>query len=155
MAELNRIPEDSLVLVCDRRKALFLRNTGTPIHPKLEIVEHMDAPKPDPNDEPPHPGKRFDGGAPGAGFHSRSAMEAADPEKLQAMEFAEAVIESLTSRQRGDKFKHLIVAAPPDFLGMLRDGMGDAIADLVMAEIPKRLTGLHTEDIAGAIVAEW
>ena len=155
MAELNRIPDDSLVLVCDSRKALFLRNAGTPIHPKLEIVEHMDAPKPDPNEEPPHPGKRFDGGAPGAGFHSRSAMEVADPEKLQAIEFADAVVESLTSRQRGDKFKHLIIAAPPDFLGMLRDKMDEKITELVLAEIPKRLTGLHTEDIAGAIVAKW
>lgn len=155
MAELNRIPDDSLVLVCDSRKALFLRNAGTSIHPQMEVLEHMDAPRPDPNDEPEHPGKRYDGGSSAAGFHPRSAMETTDVEKLRAKEFAEAIAESLTSRQRGDGFKHLIIAAPPEFLGLLRDEISDGLADLVMAEIPKRLTGSPVEKIATSLIAEW
>lgn len=155
MAELNRIPDDSLVLVCDSRKALFLRNAGTPIHPKLEVLEHMDAPRPDPNEEPEHPGKRYDGGASAAGFHPRSAMETTDVEKLRAKEFAEAIAESLTSRQRGDGFKHLIVAAPPEFLGLLRDEIPDGLTDRILAEIPKRLTGSPVDKITEALVAEW
>ena len=155
MAELTRIPDDSLILVCDSRKALFLRNAGTPIHPKLEVLEHMDAPRPDPNEEPEHPGKRYDGGASTAGFHPRSAMETTDVEKLRAKEFAEGIAESLTSRQRGDGIKHLIVAAPPEFLGLLRDEIGDGMADRIMAEIPKRLVDSPVDKIAEALVADW
>lgn len=154
MAALNRIPEDSLVLVCDSRKALFLTNTGTPIHPALTTLEHLEAPETAAEDSD-RPGRRFDGGPANAGFHARSAMEAADFEKQNAAEFASVVGEKLADSHRGGAFRHLVIAAPPEFLGLLRDELTPEVAGAVLAEIPKRLTDTPVGGIAEKLVEGW
>ena len=154
MTELNRLPEDSLIVVCDSRKALFLTNTGTPIHPSLRTEDHIEAPATATEDSD-RPGRRFDGGKADAGFHARSAMEAPDLEKEHAAEFAAMLGERLSNDHRGGAFQHLVIAAPPEFLGMLRDEMTSEVADTVLAEIPKRLTDVPVGKIAGKLVEGW
>lgn len=154
MTELNRIPEDSLVVVCDSRKALFLTNTGTPIRPSLRTEDHMEAPASAAEDSD-RPGRRFDGGRTDAGFHARSAMEAPDLDREHAAEFAALLAGRLAKDHRDGAFRHLVVAAPPEFLGLLRDEMAAEVAGTVLAEIPKRLTDVPVGKIAGKLVDGW
>lgn len=154
MTELNRIPENSLVVVCDSRKALLLTNAGTPIHPDLRTAEHMEAPETAAEDSD-RPGRRFDGGAAGAGFHARSAMEAADFEQERAREFASLVSDRLAHAHRDGEFQHLVISAPPEFLGLLRDALSQDVAGTVTAEIPKRLTDVPVGKIAEKLVQDW
>ena len=153
MTALNRIPEDSLILICDSRKALFLANTGTPVHPSLRTLEHVEAPN-TAAENADRPGRRYDGGATNAGFHARSAMEATDPKKERAAEFAAILSDRLAGDHRDGSFAHLIIAAPPEFLGMLRDALSPEVSRTVVAEIPKRLIDTPVADIAAKLIQE-
>lgn len=155
MPVLNRIPEGSLIVVCDSRQARFLTNAGSPIHPKLQMTSQIEAPAPDEDEEPDRPGRRFDGGSANADYHQRSAMEGPDLDKQHAAEFAAMIADRLSHRHRSEGFRHLVIAAPPEFLGLLRDKMSDEIAEIVLAEVPKRLTDATPEEIGQRLVEAW
>lgn len=154
MSSLNRLPDDCLIVVCDSKKALFLTNTGTPIHPSLRTEDHIEAPASAAEDSD-RPGRRFDGGKADAGFHARSAMEVPDLEKEHAAEFATLLADNLADRHRNGDFEALVIAAPPEFLGLLRDALSAEVAGTVTAEIPKRLTDVPVGKIAGKLVEGW
>ncbi len=39
------LPHDALVVVCDARRALFLRNEGDEVFPNLKVERHAEAPE--------------------------------------------------------------------------------------------------------------
>jgi protein required for attachment to host cells len=81
------------------------------------------------------PGRAFD--SIGGGRH---AMEQrVDPKDEQAIRFAEQLAAYLEEGRVNHRYDRLYVAAPPDFLGVLRDHYGQ-IAPLVAGEIDKHLT---------------
>jgi protein required for attachment to host cells len=81
------------------------------------------------------PGRSFD--SLGGGRH---AMEQrVDPKDEQAVRFAEHLVAYLEDGRVNHRFDKLYVAAPPAFLGMLRDRYG-RIAPMVAGEIVKHLT---------------
>ena len=82
-------------------------------------------------------------------------MEAADFEKERAEEFASVLGAQLAEKHRDGAFRHLVIAAPPEFLGLLRDALTAEVAKTVLAEVPKRLTGNPVGEIAGKLVENW
>ena len=156
MAELDRLETDALVLVCDSRKAVIYRNGGAPIRPELTVVTTL---KVDPNDvvgtaDSDRAGRRSDRGAAGTGSFARSAMEQTDAQRLAAERLAGDVVATL-SKQVESGTPGLVIVAPPEFLGILRNRMGDDIRRAITAEIHKNLTHLPPHKAGEALVAGW
>lgn len=150
---MNRLPDNLLLLVCDTRKALFLKNIGTPIHPKLEVLQH-DETEGHTEDErdSSHAGRRSGGEGAGTFPGARSAMEQEDLDKRHAVAYArhlEALLQTLNLKH---DFKELAVVAPPAFLGVLRNQWSKEIAHQITFELPKRLTDLTPDEIAAALI---
>ncbi len=148
MSKIVRIPEDVVVLVCDARKALLLRNAGAVAQPELQIEASLEY---EPDEDAPgisaRPGRRFDGGAAAASGGPRSAMETPDLDAKQAESFAEVIVAALIRRQKKAPIGGLILAAPPAFLGVLRQKMSDNLGKLIREEVDKELAEMPLPDI--------
>jgi len=156
MAKLDRLPKEMLIVICDSRKALLLRNSGSAIKPSLEVLDRVNLPEDDrATDMSDRPGRRYDGGANGAPYRSRSAMEEPDLAREAAEAFADQITAHLTQVHRRKPIDEMLIAAPPAFLGVLRDRMPGPLAALVTAEIPKHLTDVRIDEIAGSLVEKW
>lgn len=141
MDTIVRVPSDHLIVVCDARKALLLRNAGPVAQPDLEIIGQLDAEaQTDTVLDADRPGRRSDGGAHAASGGQRSAMETVDVGDTLAAAFADKLVEHLASQNRQSPFAGLIIAAPPAFLGLLRKGLKDALEGVPTTEIAKHLS---------------
>lgn len=129
-----RIPKDALVLIGDGAKALFFRNRGSAMVPKLAIESVME---------------------PAAAQAEATAMPGATPtlpDTRQAEErFAAEVAEHLYRRAHDNAFADLVVVAAPRVLGSLRKAMHKCVADRVRAELPKELTSHPVAEIERAL----
>ncbi len=136
MSDAPLVPHDALVLVGDGRRALILRNRGTPAIPEL-VVEHAWR-------SPPNPATREHGtDAPGRGFTPtghRSAMEQTDWHDIAEDAFAREVATALENLCARGKQTGLVVVAPPRALADLRDNYGAATRAALVGEIDKDLT---------------
>lgn len=156
MSPLTRVPKDLVILVCDSRKALILKNDGSEIRPKLEITEHFEPDgAPSGIQDSDRSGRRADGGSANASYQARSAMEAADPGKAQAAAFAAQIVERLVKHHSKVGIGQLVLVAPPTFLGFLRDKMSDELRQLITSEVSKHLTEMPVEDIEKILVSPW
>src|SRR3954462_743796 len=135
--ERIQIPTAAMVLVSDGRRARFLRNRGTPMRPEL-IMELSLADENPPNREQgtDQPGRYL-----GPDGHSRSAMEETDWHRQAEERFAAQVANLLYQMEHARKFDELVVVAPPKMLGDLRARLHREVADCVIAEVAKDLTG--------------
>ena len=143
MNDVN-VPAGALVLVGDGRKALFLRNTGTPRHVELvteRVLEHDNPPTREQGTD--RPGRYL-----GSDGVSRSAMEQTDWHQLEEDRFTEQIAEALYRRAHARAFEHLVIVAPPKVLGKLRAALHQEVSARVVAEVPKDLTGHPVPDIA-------
>jgi protein required for attachment to host cells len=137
------IPQDTLVLVGDGRKALFIRNKGGAGHPEL-VTEHiMEQSDPATREQgTDRPGRYASATGP------RSAMEQTDWHQQSEDRFASEVAEVLYKKAHDHAFERLIIVAPPRTLGTMRSAFRKEVADKVTAEIPKDLTSHALPDIA-------
>lgn len=156
MPKLNKLPKHILVLVCDTQKALYMSNSGTPIHPKLGVEKRVElkekseaAPRND------RAGRRYDGGGTSGSFRARSAMEASDPNAEKTEEFASQIVAELAVFLRDKRFNEFMVVASPTFLGVLRDKIDDHLRSMIAAEIPKNLTDMPVDEIQKALFGQW
>ena len=153
---LNKVPKDTLILVCDTQKALLISNSGSPIHPKLGIEKHFEADeKSDAERNNERAGRRYDGGGTGGSFRARSAMEATDPQTEKSEQFAAQIVAQLSSFLSDRRFGQLVVVAPPAFLGVLRNTFDDRLHNMISAEVPKTLTDMPIGEIQKTLVEEW
>ncbi|MBI5040130.1 MAG: host attachment protein [Gammaproteobacteria bacterium] len=102
-----------------------------------------------------HPGARLRGvdlssdragghvGAFGQGSHVFDARTAA--KEHEAESFAKEIAERLESGRNSGQFQRLVLIAPPEFLGLLREQLGDNLRRLVVEEIAKDLV-THSAD---------
>jgi protein required for attachment to host cells len=138
-----RIPHNAYVFVGDGRKALFLRNEGTPISPRLK-VDRVFA-----QENPPTHEQGTD--KPGRTISSidarRSAMEQADWHDLDEHRFARDVAGALEVILREKAVRAIVVAAPPRTLAELRRSFHPDVQKLIIAELDKDLTGLSISQI--------
>ena len=141
------LPKGVWIVVADGEKAMVLENTGTPVAPRLSMIARDEA-------EPvavasDRPGRMMDVG-PG----QRSALEQPDFARLTAENFASDLVAMLEHRLRRGKFAKLILVAPPQVLGALRDQMDDGLRGHVVAEIDKTLTNHPINKITDIVAAE-
>jgi len=144
------IPQDTLVLVGDGRKAMFLRNKGGAGHPDLFAERVMEQDNPPTREQGTDRPGRHEGpaGAP------RSAVEQTDWHQQAEDRFAAEVAQVLYKKAHEHEFERLIVVAPPRMLGTLRSAFHKEVAQKVSAEIPKNLTSHLPKDIARLLKQE-
>jgi protein required for attachment to host cells len=137
------IPKDTLVLVGDGRKAMFLRNKGGAGHPDLFAERIMEQDNPPTREQGTDKPGRYEGpaGAP------RSAVEQTDWHQQAEDRFAAEVAQILYKKAHEHDFERLIVVAAPRTLGTLRSAFRKEVAQKVTAEIPKDLTSHTPADI--------
>jgi protein required for attachment to host cells len=148
MTELE-VPAGALVLVGDGRKALFLRNKGAPTHVELtveRVLAHADSPTREQGTDRPG---RYHGGD----GVSRSALEEVDWHQLGEDRFAAEIGGALNRLALNDKFRHLILVAPPKVLGTVRTQLNKEASGRIVAEIPKDLTSQPTAEIARTLAS--
>ena len=157
MPRLQRLPTSATIVVCDARKALFLQNEGTPIHPSLRLQRSLEAgsTQGDRDLKGNPPGRRFD--APGANGPRgpRSAMEEPDFARLDEEAFAHDIAGECTRRLEAGGTDSLVLAAPSRMLGALRDALPASHRGAVLAEVPKNLTRHPVDELAEHLVAAW
>ena len=138
-----RLPWRSWLVACDGAKALIFQNDGDATLPNLTLIEHLAQ-----NQPPTHslgaerPGRVFQshGGA-------RSAVEQTDWHARNEASFLENVASWLDRAAEENSFKHLVLAAPPRALGLLREKITPRVRALVSNEIDKDLAQLTTKEI--------
>ena len=138
------IPTQALVLVGDGKRALFLRNRGTPVRVELDLereMAHEDAPTRDLGTD--RPGRK-----PGVDGQSHSAIEQTDFHQQAESHFAASIAATLYDMGHAQKFKDLIVVAPPRMLGDLRAALHPEVRTRVVAEIAKDLVSEPLPEIA-------
>jgi protein required for attachment to host cells len=143
------VPHNSLVLVGDGQKALFLRNKGNAQRVDLVVERILE------QDNPPTREQGTD--RPGRSTASfgvaRSAMEEVDWHYLAKERFADELAEALYRHAHDNLFDRLVIIAPPKILGNLRKAFHAEVADRIAAEIPKELTSHPVAEIARLIAA--
>ncbi|SDJ23358.1 host attachment protein [Aliiruegeria lutimaris] len=157
MPSLQRLPKSATIIVCDARKALFLQNSGTAIHPSLKLLKTIEADatgeERDLKGNPP--GRRPDSHGAAGPRGPKSAMEQPDFARLDEEAFATKIAGECARLFAADGSEGLVVAAPSRMLGALREAMVPKLRDSVLAEVPKTLTGQPIDKIAEHLVEAW
>lgn len=138
------VPTNALVLVGDGKRALFLRNRGTPRHIELITEREMT------QDNPPNREQGTDrpGRYPGADGVSRSAFEQTDWHQQAEKRFAAEIADTLYQMAHKQRFEDLVLIAPPKLLGDLRAALHSEVTERIVAEVPKDLTPTPVPEIA-------
>ena len=143
------VPYNSVVLVADGRKLLFLRNAGDEVHPNLTVEHAREQNNPsDGEQSTDRPGRSFS--SVGAG---RSAYEETDYHQLEEDRFAADAADLLKRRALSQDYESLIVVAPPKTLGELRKHYHKEVTDRLTGELSKDLTGHPIADIEQALLS--
>ena len=142
------LANNTLVLVADGRKMLFLRNHGDETQMDLQLEAHQE------QDNPLTHEQGTD--VPGCSFASvgnrRSAMAETDFHQLQEDRFAAEAADLLRDRALNGDFKTLVIVAPPRTLGKLRKHYHKEVSSRIVEELHKDLTGFPIDDIQAAVV---
>lgn len=129
-----RIAHDTLVLVADGRKSLFLRNEGDDAFLNLVVEDqgaHADFKDSEMKSDAPGRMSAADG--------RRSSVEETDHHQLEEDRFAADTAALLAKHVEASGCEHLIVVAPPRTLGELRRHYDKGVAARIVAEVDKDL----------------
>lgn len=140
------LTKGSWVIVADSEKAMVLENTGDTARPDLRQINRKEAGEVVMNSDRP-------GRVQESMTTSRSAMETPDFARLNAEAMVADLIDELDRKAARGKVPQIVIVAPPQVLGAIRDKMGEHLRACVVAEIDKTLTKHPTAKIA-EIVAE-
>lgn len=141
------LPHNTLVLVADGTKMLFLRNQGEGDAIELVIEAHGERQdRKDRNINTDAPGLT----AQSAGY-GRPAVEETDFHQLEENRFAAEAAEQLRHRALGGDFDDLVLVAPPRTLGELRKHLHKAVESRIVMELPKEMTNRPLPDIAAML----
>ncbi|MGK6321493.1 host attachment family protein [Sphingomonas sp. DT-51] len=167
-----QVPHNSVVLVADGRKLLFLRNEGDDVHPNLTVEHAEERPNPADRDQKTDAAggassTQSGAGAPnvaqGGSMHaqgggaqfapSRGSMDETDFHQLEEDRFAAEAADLLKRRALSNDFESLIVVAPPRTLGELRKHYHKEVSQRLTGELSKDLTGHTIPDIEQALLS--
>ncbi|HVF94543.1 MAG TPA: host attachment family protein [Sphingomonas sp.] len=142
-----QVPHNSVVLVADGRKMLFLRNEGDAVHLNL-VVEHARE-----QDNPAVRDQATDqsGRASSPQGAAQSSYEPTDFHQIEEDRFAAEAADLLKRRALSNDFESLIIVAPPRTLGELRKHYHKEVSSRLAGEIDKDLTGHPIGDIEAAL----
>jgi protein required for attachment to host cells len=131
------IAHDTWVLIGDGRKALVLRNVGTPQRPSFEVVDAL-------RDDANPPNREQGADRPGRLMHGmigkRSAVEQTDWHEIAEDRFATTIASRLADAANQKRFEQIILVAPPATLAALRKQLDGKMRARVAVEIGKDLT---------------
>src|SRR5258707_2687510 len=141
------IPRNSLILVGDGQKTLFLRNTGSAQRIDLVVERILEQ----------EIRQRASRARPGRSIASvgvaRSAMEEADWHHIANERFASEIAKALYRHAHANLFERLVIIAPPKILGKLRKAFHPEVVARIAAEIPKELTSHPVSEIGKLVAA--
>ena len=143
------IPHNSLILVGDGQKAVFLRNRGSALHVDLVVERSLEQDNPATREQ----GTDRPGRATASLGGARSAMEEVDWHQIAKERFADEIAKVLYHHAHANLFDRLIIVAPPKILGQLRKAFHAEVIDRIAAEIPKELTSHPVSEIGKLIAA--
>jgi protein required for attachment to host cells len=139
---MTHISRDALVMVGDGARALFFRNSGTPLQPKLtveKVFEQDNPPTREQGTDRPTRGSDFSGGWATNVGSPRSNIEQTDWHQLNEDRFAKDIADKLYQLAHANRFQRLVIVAPPKVLGTLRKAMHKEVLERVEAEVAKDL----------------
>ena len=144
-----QVPHNSVVLVADGRKMLFLRNQGDAEYPNLTVETAEEKPNPATRDQATDAA----GQASSPQGAAQSSMEPTDFHQLEEDRFAAEAADLLKRRALANDFESLIIVAPPRTLGELRKHYHKEVSDRLAGEIDKDLTGHPIPEIEKALLS--
>lgn len=137
------IANQTLVMVTDGRKLLFLRNDGDSEHMNL-IVEKASVREDAPN-------RDLSTDEPGSVFSSsgtaRSSYEETDFHQLEEDRWVHDAADKVNSRALRNDFDKLVIIAPPKALGELRKKLHKETEKRTILEIDKEMTNQPIKEI--------
>ena len=142
------LAHNSLVLVADGRKMLFLRNDGDAEYPNLKVEHAEEQSNPKDGDQ-----KTDAAGAASSTGTAGGSMGEVDFHQQEEDRFAAEAADLLKRRALANDFDALIVVAPPKTLGELRKHYHKEVSNRLTGELDKDLTGHPIPDIEKAIAA--
>lgn len=147
---MPRISHDALIMVGDGAKAIFFRNTGSAVEPKLDVEDVFEQDNPLTHElgtERPTRGSDFTGGWATNVGSPRSNIEQTDWHQLNEDRFAKDIANKLYQLAHAHRYQRLVIVAPPKVLGTLRKALHKEVLDCVEAEIPKDFAHATTSRI--------
>lgn len=139
------IAHDTWILVGDGRKALVLRNDGTPQKPSLNVIDVL---KDGDNPRTSAQGADRPGRVMQSNLGVRSSVEQTDWHEIAEERFAASVASKLNTAALENRFEKLILVAPPSSLAALRKNLDAKATQRIVAEIDKDLTKHPVAEIA-------
>lgn len=138
-----KLRQGTWVVVCDGRKTIVLENIGDEQYPDLRTrsaLEAEDAPTSALGTDRPGRVHQSVGSA-------RSGVEQTDWHDRDEQEFLKALAARLDRAVLAKEVSHLVIVAPPRALGVLRKAFSQHVANAIVTEIDKDLTGAPVSDI--------
>lgn len=89
------------------------------------------------------PGRTYDSA--GQGRHAMGTRVGV--KEQEALVFAKEIADQLDKGREAKQFNHLVIAAPPHFLGLLRDKISARVRNLVTHELDRDLVQLTAEQL--------
>lgn len=141
------LPHNSVVLVADGRKMLFLRNEGDNEFPNFVVEKAQEQDNPATRDQATDSAGRAS--SPQGGV--QSSVEPTDFHQIEEDRFAADAADFLKMGALKNKYDSLIVVAPPKTLGELRKHYHKEVTSRLKGELDKDLTGHPIKDIEKAL----
>ena len=139
---MQGITSKAWILVCDGKRAIYLENKGSALHPNLEVHqvhEHDDPASHDINSDAPGRTSGPDG--------RRSSVDNGDAHDLQEQRFLKAIGERMEKFHAKFHFQDFILVAPARALGLLRKVLPHQLKSILRAELEKDLVKLSVPEI--------
>ncbi|KQN27997.1 Host attachment protein [Sphingomonas sp. Leaf34] len=143
------LPHNTVILVADGRKMLFLRNEGDNEFPNLVVEQAREQNNPATRDQATDSAGR----ASSPQGAARSSVEPTDFHQIEEDRFAADAADFLKTRALKNDFDSLIIVAPPKTLGEMRKHYHKEVSNRLAGELDKDLTGHPIADIEKALKA--
>lgn len=143
-----RIPHDAWIVVCDGRKALFLRNEGNEAVPNLKVERTSEAPE---NPTAAQQGTDKPGRSQNV-VGPTSAVDQTDWHARAEAEFAAITARAIETLDRSEN-GGLVLVAPPRTLAVLREHIARTFRASIIAEVDKDLTKHPVHEITRLLTA--
>ena len=145
------LPNQTLVLVADGKKMLFLRNHGDENQIDLRTEAH--------DEREDRKDREIKTDAPGAigqsaGYSGRVAYEETDFQQLDEDRWAKDAADRLRQRALRNDFDKLVIVAPPKALGVLRKEFHKEVERRILFTCNKEMTDRPIPDIEELMVGE-
>jgi protein required for attachment to host cells len=148
-----RVPHGSTVLVADGGKRLIARNEGDGEAINLQVIGAAEHATPRTSEMVTDHAGRSPAGNGARGGGGGAPTETNNPHQNAEDEFARETAEILRRGVEDGSYEQLIVVAAPRTLGVLRKHFHKMVADRIIGELGKDVTGQPIEQIEKLLLA--